>query len=68
VTTDGVSVRAATLDDVTGMSRIFVDTYRSAHRGQMPECLLLERTYEATPGTIRMSRTAPPSRAASAAW
>ena len=41
-----VTVRAATLGDVTGMARVFVDTFRSAHHGQVPEDLLLERTYE----------------------
>ena len=41
-----VTVRAATLDDVAGMSRVFVDTFRTAHRGQIPEALVLERTYE----------------------
>ena len=41
-----VMVRAATLDDVGEMARVFVDTFRAAHRGQIPEALLLERTYE----------------------
>ncbi len=41
-----VTVRAATVEDVPAMSRTFVDTFRSAHRGQVPEKLLLERTYE----------------------
>lgn len=41
-----VAVRPATLDDVTEMSRVFVDTFHAAHRGQIPEALVLERTYE----------------------
>jgi GNAT superfamily N-acetyltransferase len=42
----GVTIRAATLDDVAEMGRVFVDTFRTAHRNQLPEALLLERTYE----------------------
>ena len=42
----GVTVRPATLDDVAEMSRVFVDTFHAAHRGQIPEALVLERTYE----------------------
>jgi GNAT superfamily N-acetyltransferase len=42
----GVTIRAAMLDDVAEMSRVFVDTFRTAHRNQLPEPLLLERTYE----------------------
>jgi ribosomal protein S18 acetylase RimI-like enzyme len=41
-----IAVRPAGLDDVAEMGRVFVDTFRAAHRGQMPEELLLERTHE----------------------
>jgi ribosomal protein S18 acetylase RimI-like enzyme len=41
-----LAVRPATLDDVPEMSRVFVDTFRTAHRDHVPEHLLLERTYE----------------------
>lgn len=41
-----VTVRPATPADVAGMSRVFVDTFRAAHAGQVPEALLLERTYD----------------------
>ena len=40
------TVRRATVADAPGMARVFVDTYRVAHRGQVPEELLLDRTYE----------------------
>ena len=41
-----VTVRGATPDDVPQMSRVFVDTFRAAHRDTLPEALLLDRTYE----------------------
>ncbi|MGW0230887.1 N-acetyltransferase family protein [Actinopolymorpha singaporensis] len=44
----GFKVRAATLADAPAMARVFVDTFRTAHRGQIPEHLLLERTYESS--------------------
>lgn len=44
----GFRVRAARLEDVLAMSRVFVDTFRTAHRGQVPEHLLLKRTYESS--------------------
>ncbi|GAA2760851.1 hypothetical protein [Actinopolymorpha rutila] len=44
----GFKVRAATVADVPAMARVFVDTFRTAHRGQIPEHLLLKRTYESS--------------------
>jgi ribosomal protein S18 acetylase RimI-like enzyme len=39
-------VRPAELDDAPQMGRVFVDSFRTGHRGQMPEHLLMDRTYE----------------------
>ena len=39
-------VRPAALDDASEMGRVFVDSFRAGHRGQMPEHLLMDRTYE----------------------
>jgi ribosomal protein S18 acetylase RimI-like enzyme len=39
-------VRPAAVDDATEMGRVFVDSFRAGHRGQMPEHLLMDRTYE----------------------
>lgn len=39
-------VRPAVLDDAPEMGRVFVDSFRTGHRGQMPEHLLMDRTYE----------------------
>ena len=50
-----VTVRPATLDDVAEMSRVFVDTFHAAHRGQIPEALVLERTYETSAAGWRRS-------------
>lgn len=41
-----MQVRPAALDDAPEMGRVFVDSFRSGHRGQMPEHLLMDRTYE----------------------
>ena len=41
-----MQVRQAELADVPAMARVFVDTFRAAHRGQVPDSQLLERTYE----------------------
>lgn len=43
-----VTVRRAVPEDAVGMGRVFVDTFRAAHRGQMPEELLLKRTPESS--------------------
>ena len=40
-----VRVRAAAADDVEAMGRVFVDSFRAGHRGQVSERLLLSRTY-----------------------
>lgn len=39
-------VRPAAVEDAPEMGRVFVDSFRTGHRGQMPEHLLLDRTYE----------------------
>ncbi len=41
-----MSVRTARIADASAMARAFVDTFRSAHRDQMPNWLLETRTYE----------------------
>lgn len=46
ITVRPFTVRPATVADAPAMGRVFVDTYRVAHRGQVPEELLLDRTYE----------------------
>ncbi|MGI5126525.1 hypothetical protein ACQEVB_06870 [Pseudonocardia sp. CA-107938] len=40
-----VRVRAAEAGDVEPMARVFVDSFRAGHPGQVPERLLLSRTY-----------------------
>jgi len=42
----GMSVRTARIADASAMARAFVDTFRAAHRDQMPNWLLETRTYE----------------------
>ncbi|MDQ3856695.1 MAG: GNAT family N-acetyltransferase [Chloroflexota bacterium] len=42
----GIAVREATTADAPAMAQVFVDTFRTAHRGQMPDWLLETRTYE----------------------
>jgi ribosomal protein S18 acetylase RimI-like enzyme len=41
-----ISVRTARVEDAPAMARVFVDTFHAAHRGQIPDWLLLTRTYE----------------------
>ncbi len=41
-----MSVRTARIADASAMARAFVDTFRAAHRDQMPNWLLETRTYE----------------------
>ena len=42
------AVRIAILDDVTGMGRVFADTFRAAHHGQIPDAHLSSRTSESS--------------------
>lgn len=65
-----VTVRPATLDDVAEMSRVFVDTFHAAHRGQIPEALVLERTYETSrpDGGGRWRSMRRPKSRESASW
>jgi ribosomal protein S18 acetylase RimI-like enzyme len=41
-----VTVRAARVADAPAMARVFVDSFHTGHRGQMPDWLLETRTYE----------------------
>src|SRR5690348_5325335 len=41
-------VRQAVLEDVTAMGEVFARTFRAAHRDQVPEHLLLQRTPESS--------------------
>ncbi len=42
------TVRPARLDDAPAMARVFVASYQSGHRGQMPDWLIETRTYAAS--------------------
>jgi GNAT superfamily N-acetyltransferase len=42
------NVRPARLDDAPAMARVFVDSFHTAHRGQMPDWLIETRTYAAS--------------------
>jgi len=41
-----MSIREAELRDAAAMARVSVDSYRAAHRGQIPEESLMQFTYE----------------------
>lgn len=41
-----VAIRAALASDAEAMGHVFVDSFRAAHRGQMPNWLLDTRTYD----------------------
>jgi len=55
-----VRVRAAAAADVEAMGRVFVDSFRAAHRGQLPEHLLLSRTYASSAAGWRRAIAAEP--------
>src|SRR4029453_13815005 len=44
-----VRIRAATVDDAPAMGRVMVESWLSAHRGQMPEAAWQKRVSEWTP-------------------
>src|SRR5262249_31283470 len=41
-----MAIRVARLDDAPALARVIVDTGRAAHRGQMPEELLMKQPLE----------------------
>ena len=41
-----MKIREAELRDVAAMARVSVDSYRAAHRDQIPEASLMQFTYE----------------------
>src|SRR5438132_3616465 len=43
---DAMSIREAELRDAAAMARVSVDSYRAAHRDQIPEESLMQFTYE----------------------
>src|SRR2546425_191396 len=43
---DAMRIREAELPDAAAMARVSVDSYRAAHRDQIPEESLLQFTYE----------------------
>src|SRR5579864_4941619 len=43
---DGMRIREAELRDAAAMARVSVDSYRAAHREQIPEASLMQFTYE----------------------
>jgi GNAT superfamily N-acetyltransferase len=44
-----IKVRVATVDDAPAMGRVMVESFLSAHRGQMPDAALQKRVEEWTP-------------------
>src|SRR5438132_8015859 len=43
---DAMSIREAELRDAAAMARVSVESYRAAHRDQIPEASLMQFTYE----------------------
>jgi len=39
-------IRSASVEDAPAMARVIVDTGRSAHRGQVPDEVLMKSSYE----------------------
>lgn len=56
---DAVIVRPARVGDADAMARVFVDSFRAGHQGQVPENVLQSRTYESSAAGWRRSLTAP---------
>lgn len=54
-----VIVRPARVGDADAMARVFVDSFRAGHRGQVPENVLQSRTYESSAAAWRRDLTAP---------
>ncbi|MFB6719407.1 GNAT family N-acetyltransferase [Kribbella sp. NPDC056345] len=54
-----VIVRPARVDDADAMARVFVDSFRAGHQGQVPADVLQSRTYESSAAAWRRDLTTP---------